>query len=312
MTVSIVVPVYHNELNIPYLYPCLTVLADSNPQFEFEYIFVDDGSADNSFGLLKELASQNPNVRVVKLSRNFGSNAAILAGLTYASGDCAAVISADLQDPPELIPVMLQKWMNGTKVVLAARQGREDNFFGRIFANTFYWLFRHFALKSMPRQGFDFMLIDRKVIDLLVQIQERNVYLVGLVLWMGFEREIIYYRRRKRERGKSRWTFAKKIKYFIDGFVSFSYFPIRLASFLGIALAFAGFIYALVVLSLRFFQGIPVQGWTSLMIVLLVVSGVQLILLGIFGEYLWRNFEETRKRPPFVVDHVIGGEKNNA
>jgi dolichol-phosphate mannosyltransferase len=310
--VSVVVPVYYNAESLASLTERLTSVAAAASKNDFEFLFVDDGSGDASFDVLQHLVEEDARVRIIKLSRNFGTNAAILAGLTYASGDCVAVISADLQDPPELIAVMLQKWINGAKVVLAARQGREDPLSSRLFANLYYWLFRRLALKDMPRQGFDFFLIDRQVVDLLVHFHERNAYLMGLVLWTGFDREVIHYRRRKREKGKSRWTLAKKFKYFIDGFVSFSYFPIRLASFLGVALAFVGFIYALVVLLLKFLQDIPVQGWTSLMVVLLIVSGVQLILLGIFGEYLWRNFEETRRRPPFIVDQVIGIEKTDA
>ena len=311
-TVSIVVPVYYNELNLPHLFPRLLGLADANPQYEFEYIFVDDGSGDNSFKVLAEMAKRDSRVRVVKLSRNFGSNAAVLAGLHYVSGDCVATIAADLQDPPELITTMLRRWETGKKVVLAAREARDDPLLNRLLSGAFYWLFRRFAIREMPANGCDFTLVDRKVADMLVQIGEKNPYLIGLILWLGFDRDVVYYKRQKRELGKSRWTFAKRVKYFIDALVSFTYVPMRLVSALGIVLALAGFMWAVVVVLNRILAGVPVQGWASLMTVVLVVSGVQLLTLGIFGEYLWRNFEETRKRPSFVVDQLIGMEKADA
>jgi glycosyltransferase involved in cell wall biosynthesis len=311
-TVSIVVPVYYNELNLPHLFPRLVGLADANPQYDFEYVFVDDGSRDNSFEILADLAKRDHRVRVVRLSRNFGSNAALLAGLHYASGDCIAMIAADLQDPPELITTMLQRWEAGKKAVLAAREDREDPLVNRLLSNMFYWLFRRLAIREMPVKGCDFVLIDREVADILVQIGEKNPYIIGLILWLGFDRDIVYYTRQKRDLGKSRWTLGKRVKYFIDALVSFTYVPMRLVSALGIALALAGFVWAVVVVLNKLRFGVPVQGWASLMTVVLVVSGVQLLTLGIFGEYLWRNFEETRKRPSFVVDQLIGIGKADA
>lgn len=219
------------------------------------------------------------------------------------------MIAADLQDPPELITTMLQRWEAGKKVVLATREDREDPFLNRLLSGAFYWLFRRLAIKEMPAHGCDFALIDRKVADMLVQMGEKNPYLFGLVLWLGFERDVVSYTRQKRALGKSRWTLAKRVKYFLDALVSFTYVPMRLVSALGMALALAGFVWAVVVVLNRILAGVPVQGWASLMTVVLVVSGVQLLTLGIFGEYLWRNFEETRKRPPFVVDQVVGIER---
>jgi dolichol-phosphate mannosyltransferase len=308
-TVSIVVPVYCNELNLPHLFPRLLGLADANPQYAFEYVFVDDGSGDNSFEILAELAKRDPRVRVVKLSRNFGSSAAVMAGLQYMSGDCVAMIAADLQDPPELITTMLRRWEEGKRVVLAAREDREDPLANRLLSSVFYWLFRRLAIREMPAKGCDFVLIDREIADLLLQIGEKNPYLIGLILWLGFDRDIVYYKRQRRELGKSMWTFGKRVKRFIDALVSFTYVPMRLVSTLGMALALVGFVWAVIVVLNRLLFGVPVQGWPSLMTVVLVVSGVQLITLGIFGEYLWRNFEETRKRPSFVVDQLIGIER---
>ena len=304
--VSVVVPVYYNELNLPQLFARLFGLADANPQYEFEFVFVDDGSGDRSFDLLAGAAEDDARVRVVKLSRNFGASAAILAGLHHVSGDCVAVIAADLQDPPELIGTMAQRWEVGKKVVLAVREDRDDPLLNRLLAAVFYWLFRKLALRDMPAKGCDFALVDREVAEMLVEMGEKNPFLIGLILWTGFERDVVYYKRQRREMGKSMWTFGKRVKYFIDALVAFTYLPIRLVSGLGVVLALAGLVSAVAVLIRHLLYNSPVHGWTSLMVVVLVVSGVQLMTMGIFGEYLWRNFEETRRRPSFVVERVIG------
>ncbi len=310
--ISVVVPVYYNELNLPSLFERLVALGSAVSQHEFEFVFVDDGSKDRSYEVLQELSSKDRRVRLVKLSRNFGSSAAVLAGLTYASGECTAVIAADLQDPPELIAEMIERWEGGKKVVLAARGGREDPLPSKLLSRAFYWLFRKLANNDMPAEGFDFMLIDRRVAHLLVEMQERNAYLMGLVLWLGFERDVIYYTRRKRELGKSRWTLSKRVKYFIDSFAAFSYLPVRLASFLGFALAGAGLVYAVGVLLNRLLWRAQVPGWTSLMVVVLIISGTQLVILGVLGEYLWRTLEAARNRPPFVVDETSGFERTDS
>lgn len=305
--VSIVVPVYHNSASLRDLLNQFQELAARNADDCFEFVFVEDGSHDHSFQVLEALASQEPRMRVVKLSRNFGSNPALLAGLDQARGDVVAAIAADLQDPPELIHDMLARWRQGRKVILAARETRDDPGLTAWMADLFYHLFRTFALPTMPRRGFDFFLIDRQVCDLINGIQECNAYLTGLILWLGFDPVVIPYHRRGRDKryGHSMWTFAKKFKHFLDSFVAFSYAPIRTASLLGCGLSAAGIIYAVIVVILHLSQGIPVQGWTSLMVVLLVVSGTQLLMTGILGEYLWRNLDETRRRPRFVIDRVI-------
>lgn len=310
--VSIVVPVYHNATSVPALLEELQQLARRNPSDTFEFVFVDDGSKDNSFHVLRKLAANDERVRVVKLSRNFGSNAAILAGLTVVRGDVAGAIAADLQDPPDRFDEMLALWRGGKQVVVAAREDRDDPWPTVVLANTFYSLFRRFAIKTMPPRGFDFFLVDRRVVDLITGIQENNAYLMGLILWFGFDPAVIHYTRRMREAkyGVSMWTLGKKIKYFIDSFVAFSNVPVRAASVLGILMSFAGAIYALLIVILRVVRGFQVAGWTSIMIVLLIVSGAQLLMLGILGEYLLRTLDETRRRPRFIIDEVIGQEND--
>lgn len=307
--VSLIVPVYHNASSLPDLLAKFQELASKNSDDVFEFVFVDDGSRDNSFEVLQGLAQHESRIRIVKLSRNFGSNPALLAGIDQAKGDVVAAIAADLQDPPELIHDMLALWRQGRKVVLAAREGRDDPGLSAFMSNAFYTLFRRFAINTMPKQGFDFFLIDRQVCDLIKGIQESNAYLMGLILWLGFDPAVIYYRRREREQryGRSMWTLARKLKYFVDSFVAFSYFPVRASSVIGITLSILGILYAFLVIILRVFFGRDPEGWASLMVVLLIVSGAQMIMTGVLGEYLWRNLDETRRRPRFIIERIVNG-----
>ncbi len=303
--ISVVVPVFYNAESLPALMSRLRRVADALPEDQFEFVFVDDGSGDDSFACLENFAKIDPRVCVLKLSRNFGSNPAILAGLTYARGDCAVVIAADLQDPPELIPELVAAWHTGYQVVLAARRKRTDPFVSKIFAKIFNQLFRRFVFNDFPPNGFDFMLIDRRVADILVSLDEKNSYIFGQAMWVGFKRHIVYYDRAERPHGHSGWTFTKKIKYLIDSFVAFSYLPLRTASLLGFLLATLGFLYTLLIIALRIFQNIPVTGWASMTVIMLVTSGAQLTLIGILGEYIWRTLDETRHRPSFIIDVTI-------
>ncbi len=305
--VSVVVPVYHNSASLPDLLVRFQALAKKNPSDHFEFVFVDDGSRDDSFTVLQALALRDPRVRIIKLSRNFGSTAAILAGLAHARGEAVAAIAADLQDPPEIIDDMLARWRAGSKVIVATRDSRGDPPLTALLAAGFYKLFRRFAIGTMPPGGFDFFLIDRQVCDLINGIKEKNTYLMGLILWLGFAPVVLHYHRQRRENryGHSMWTLAKKLKYFADSFVAFSYMPVRLASLLGLSLSVLGGLYALSIIIMRLVSGVQVEGWTSLMVVLLLTSGVQLLMTGILGEYLWRNLEEARKRPQVVVEQIV-------
>ena len=305
--VSIVVPVYYNAASLPALAARLAAFAESQPTHHFEFVYVDDGSGDNSFDVLRGLADGDARVRVVKLARNFGSNTAILAGMTYATGDCVAFIAADLQDPPETLAKMLHSWETGTKVVLAARRDRHgDPWATRLFANLFNWLFKKLVFNGFSPQGIGFFLVDRQVVNLLVRCNEKNAHLIGLILWSGYRCEVVEYDRVEREHGTSRWTFRKKLKYLIDAFAAFSYLPLRLASALGLVLAAVGGLYAVVVAAVRLLNEVPVPGWSALMVVVLLTSGAQLLILGVLGEYLWRNLDATRTRPLFIVDTVYG------
>ena len=306
--ISIIVPIYYNELNIPHLYEEMQAKILSRTDFEAEIVCVDDGSKDGSYKALLELREKDERFKIVKLSRNFGSHTAILAGFAHATGDCMTMVAADLQEPLEIIIEMYEKWKQGKKVVIAVRKDREDGFFQKLFSNTYYSLMQKYALKDMPKGGFDCFFIDKKVRDVLVTMSEKNSSIVGQVLWTGFEMDKIYYVRKKREIGKSKWTFSKKIKLFIDSFMAFSYVPIRFISTLGIFISIIGFISAIFLIANKLIYDVPVQGWTTMMITVLILSGIQMLTLGVIGEYLWRNFDETRGRPTYIVEETHGLE----
>ena len=303
--VSVVVPVYFNAETLPTLIERLRVVAEQTPRCQLEMVFVDDGSRDTSFAVLQDEAARDARVRAIRLSRNFGSNVAILAGLAHADGDAVVVISADLQDPPEMIPEMVAAWRDGVDVVLAARQSREDPWLSRTLANAFNTLFRRLAFRDFPPGGFDFMLISRRVSRLLVQMEEKNSYIFGQVMWVGFERAVLYYTRAQRAGGRSRWTVMRKVKYFIDAFSAFSYLPIRVASVLGFLLAITGLGYAVVILALILLGTVLDMGHAAIVVTILIGSGAQLVILGMIGEYLWRVLEESRRRPLYIVDTTV-------
>ena len=304
-TISIVIPVYFNEPNLPDTIPQLVALEKKLIGYKLELIFVDDGSKDQSLSILLDYQKRFPRqIKVVKLTRNFGAMVALQAGLTVATGDCVGVIAADLQDPPELFLEMANHWEKGVKAIFAVRADREESLLQKTFSNLYYALIRRFAVPGYPAGGFDFFLVDRQVVDEVNKIKEKNTNLMTLVFWLGYQAVFIPYVRRKRAKGKSRWTFGKKIKLFVDTFVSFSYFPIRLFSFLGIIYAVLSFSYGIFVFYFWLTFGIEVQGWVPMMLVLTFTAGLQMTLLGILGEYLWRSLDEARGRPLFVIDTV--------
>lgn len=305
-TFSIVVPVYYNELNLPDTIPQLLALKSRIPSYDIELVFVDDGSKDRSLSLLLEFQRHYPReIKVVKLTRNFGSMAAIQAGFMVASGDCVGMISADLQDPPEIFLTMLDHWEKGSKAVFAIRQDRHEHPVQKLLSNGYYALIRRFAMGEYPDGGFDFFLVDRQVITELNRIQEKNTNLMTLIYWLGYTPVMIPYIRRKRTKGASRWTLSKKIKLFIDTFVGFSFFPIRVLSVIGLLVAMGSFFYGAFVLVYWLFFGEVVKGWVPTIMLLTFTSGIQMAMLGVLGEYLWRTLDEVRRRPQFVIDEIF-------
>lgn len=304
---SIIIPCYFNEQNIPVTTKILFENEVNFPsEVEFEYIFVDDGSKDNTWlEIVKQTVIAPEKVKAIKLVANVGSYSAVVAGMEYATGDFNVILAADLQDPPELMVEMYQHWKAGFKLVIGNRQDRQDSWGQKIFANSFHFLMQKFALHNIPSGGFDYVMFDREISSKLVALQEKNTNIFYLMAWMGYAYVNIPYTRKKREIGKSRWTTRKKIKLFVDSFVSFSYFPVRLISVAGILLGFIALLYGFTVIINRLVGSVAIEGWSALMVVILFVSAFQMIALGIIGEYVWRGLDASKNRPMYIVDKLI-------
>ncbi|MCR4924814.1 MAG: glycosyltransferase family 2 protein [Clostridiales bacterium] len=302
MKLSIIIPVYYNQDNLKPLYYDIKKKVIDIVDYDYEIVMVNDGSKDGSYSVMKQLAEIDKNIKIISLSRNFGSHSAILCGLAHCSGDCAVVKAADLQEPTEMILEMVGSWKKGNNVVLAVRGGREEKKSQTFFANLYYWMVRKTSFPNMPKTGFDIYLIDRKVINVLSMLDEINSALTGQILWSGFKTDCVYYTRLERKIGKSRWTLKKKIRLVTDTLFSFSTLPIKLVSVVGF-LAFTGsVIWAICLIISKLLGIIPVSGWTTLIVFNLFSFGVIMLTLGILGEYLWRTFDATRKRPPYIVE----------
>jgi len=300
--ISIVTPAYNEAANLPLLWQRLSCVME-RMNGSWEWIIVDDHSTDGTFEVIAELANQYPNIRGSRFSRNFGAHAAIACGLDHASGDCVITLAGDLQDPPETIPELVQKWRAGAQVVWAMRGHREGETTTTLgFAQAYYFVMRHLVgLKEMPPTGADFFLIDRSVVKALEGFHENNASLFALITWMGFRQATLTYDKQARVHGESGWSLKKKLKLFVDSITSFTYLPIRLMSYVGMIVAFVGFFYAVVVI-VNALGGQPVEGWSSLMIVVLVVGGIQMLMMGVLGEYLWRALDESRRRPRYLIE----------
>lgn len=305
--ISIVVPVYWNSDTLDMLYEDMKtkILGKLG---DHEIVFVDDGSGDNSWEVMNNIRAKDPeHVVCVKLAHNFGEHAALLAGLSVCTGDCAVTKQADLQEDSNLILELYESWKRGNKVVLAIRQSRDENAVKKFFAGVYYWLVRKTINKDMPKGGCDCYLLDRQVIDTLENMSEKNSSLTLQVMWAGYQSEKIYFHRLDRTVGKSRWTLAKKLKLVMDSLISFTYLPVRCMSYAGAIFFLASIIGIILVIKEKLTVGTPIVGYASIMCVILLSAGLILLNLGILGEYIWRTLEESRKRPPFLIDIVKKG-----
>ena len=304
---SIVIPAFNELSNLQLLYDRISLVMAPLTE-DWELIIVDDNSKDGTFAGIARLSERDPRVRGIRFARNYGSHTAITCGLHHALGDCAVVLAADLQDPPETIPELMKHWRDGAQVVWAARRKREGETKKTIFlARIYYWLMRNVAgMNDTPDNGADFFLADRIVIDAFKQFNESNTSIMALVMWMGFRQERIYYDKQARASGTSGWNFEMKVKLAIDSITSFTYKPIRMMTYLGMIVALLGFLYAGVVIVYALGGNTP-SGWTSLMVVLLVLGGIQMLMMGVLGEYLWRAFDESRNRPRYLIEAMTPG-----
>jgi dolichol-phosphate mannosyltransferase len=301
--ISVVVPVFNEEETIGLLIERLVTVLNGITK-RYEVVFVNDGSSDRTYELLIERAAANSNLRIVDLSRNFGHQTAVAAGLTFASGDAVMVMDGDLQDPPELIPSFVQKWREGYQVVYAVRTERKENVFKRGAYKMFYRMLHRLADIEIPLDSGDFGLMDRRVVDAINAMPERNRFVRGLRSWVGFRQVGLPYSRDARYAGDSKYSLSKLMKLAFDGLLSFSTAPLKIATGIGFIVSFFSFIGILFYLYL-FFTTPRVPGFTTLIIILLFIGGVQLITVGILGEYVGRIYEESKHRPMFVVRETI-------
>lgn len=301
MKISFVVAVYHNEGAITKTYEKITsVFSGELAAYEYEIIFVDDGSRDGSLAEALGLREHDPRIKVLSFTRNFGQMAAMLAGFKEARGDATINISADLQDPVELIPQMVTRWRDGSEIVIAYRTDRSDTLSAKIFSRLAYGALR-LSIPQIPPGGFDFVLMDRKALDQFNAIEVRNRFFQGDLLWTGYRTVFIPYVRLKRTIGKSQYNFGKKLKNFLDGILDASYLPIRFISLAGFLTAMAGLLYSLTVVYAWLMHETPFEGWAPLIMIVLIVGGMIMIMLGVIGEYVWRIYDEVRGKPNYII-----------
>lgn len=303
---SVVIPVYNEEEVVNECYSRIKKVMDSTNE-KYEIIFVNDGSRDNTRQMLKEICRVDGNVKMIDFSRNFGHQSAITAGMNYSVGEAVVVIDADLQDPPEVILRMIEKWKEGYQVVYGKRLKREgESIFKRATAKLFYRLLARLTEFDIPVDAGDFRLIDRKVCDALNKISEKNRYVRGIISWLGFNTTYVEFVREKRYAGKTKYPLRKMIKFATDAVVSFSYKPLRITSYLGMVLSVVSFLYLIVALFLKLFNVIDtVQGWMSIVAISLFFNGIVLLVLGIMGEYIGRIYDEVKARPLYVVNEFV-------
>lgn len=305
-TVSVVIPVYYNAESLPILFDQLLGIEAQLAErgCGLELIFVDDGSGDNSVEVLLSLKTRRPATRVVKLARNFGAIHSSKVGLFFVTGGCFMWLSADLQDPPPLIVQMTDHWLKGAQYVIAARTTREDPPMTKFFAALYYRLVRAFVLPNYPRSGFDIILMDAQLMP-YIRDSSKNINTSLLAHWLGVQPVTLQYHRPERQHGKSRWTFGKKVSYFIDSMLGFSIVPIRLMSLIGAVVSLASFLYGLYVVVYYALTGATdVQGFPTLVALITFLLGLILFMLGVIGEYVWRIFDEVTRRPEAVIERV--------
>ncbi len=303
--ISIVTPVFEENENLPTLYQRLVAVLDTTEQ-PFEIVFVDDGSRDGSLDIMRDLAARDVRVVVVELARNFGHQVAISAGLDYARGDAVVVMDADLQDPPEVLPQFIAKWREGHDVVYAIRERRKEGPLKQLAYKTFYRLLQRIASIQIPLDSGDFCIMDRKVVDLLVGMPERNRFVRGIRSWVGLDQVGLAYERHARYAGREKYTFSRLIYLALDGLISFSFIPLRAISLLGFAVSALSIFLAIGYAIQKLTVGLNPPGFATTVVAIFFLAGIQLITIGVIGEYVGRIFEEVKRRPLYVVRRVTG------
>jgi polyisoprenyl-phosphate glycosyltransferase len=303
--VSLIIPIYNEYEGIPYLVESLNTFFEKHPFLKPEVIFVNDGSRDQSVERLQEMKHVSYGAKIISLSRNFGSHAALRAGISIASGELVCFNYADLQDPLELILQMEGKVKEGNEIIWAHRESTKISFGEKTFSSMYAYLMKKFAFSNFPEKGFDIVMFNKKVVTQVKNNVEANSSIFLQILGMGFRQASISYKKRERKTGVSKWTLSKKIKLFIDSFVAFSYAPIRMVTLIGIAMFFFGVIWTIYIITRKFIYHDLAKGWPALMSILTIGFGITNISLGIIAEYLWRTLDASRKRPVFIIDKIV-------
>ncbi|MCX6730684.1 MAG: glycosyltransferase family 2 protein [Candidatus Roizmanbacteria bacterium] len=300
---SVIIPVFNEEKNIT---PLLDRLLPILKEYQYEVLFVSDGSTDNTAGEIKKHAEKNTQIKFLNFYRNFGHQMALTCGYRYAKGDCVITIDADLQDPPEIIHEMVSKWKTGAKVVYAKRKTRDvDSFFKKQTAAYFYRLINFLSETPIPDEVGDFRLLDKEIVSFLNNLPEQSRFLRGLVAWGGYPAEYVYFKREKRHTGETHYTFSRMMNFAMDGIISFSTKPLRLASYMGFLSAAVGFLGIMYAVIGKIVHPVGwVTGWTALFVGIMFVGGVQLLTIGIIGEYISRIYIEVQKRPQYLIKEM--------
>ena len=302
MLISVVVPVY-NEKEVIEEFHRRTVAVLKKLSMRFEVVYVNDGSSDESLDILKKLRYDDSSIAIVDLSRNFGKEIALSAGLDHANGDLVVVIDADLQDPPELIPEFIKHWHEGYDIIYGRRVGREgESSIKKLTAFCFYRVMGKLSRIKIPPDTGDFRLLSRRAVEAMKLLKEQHRFMKGLFSWIGYNQKEVLYQREKRFAGKTKWNYWKLWNFALEGITSFTIFPLKIASYLGIATALGAFLYSLIVIYKTLMYGDPVAGYPSLIVFILFLGGVQLLTIGIIGEYVGRIFNETKKRPLYFIN----------
>ena len=304
-----IVTAFFNEENAIDQYFSTLDLVFKNIEIDYEFIAIDDGSTDKTYEVLKKVSKHKHNLTIIKLSRNFGKDIALSAGLDYVNADAAIPLDADLQDCPSIIPEMIKHWQNGFKVVIAERSNRQDPFFKKITSNLFYQLANKVMYINMPKHVGDYRLIDRDVVEEIKKMKEKNRFMRGIFSWVGYKSFTIKFDRPKRSNGHSKFNYSKLTKYALDGIFSFSTFPIRLITYCGIIISFFSFLYGCFIIINKVFYNQGVPGYASMMSIILFLGGLNFIFIGIIGEYIGRIFLEVKNRPLYIAEEIIKPSK---
>jgi glycosyltransferase involved in cell wall biosynthesis len=307
--ISILIPAYNEQEVLEHLYQRIGKLANDNKSYDFEFLFVNDGSRDKTLDIIKKYAESDNRVAYINLSRNFGKEIAMIAGLDHVTGDATVIIDADLQDPPELIPKMIKFWEEGYDDVYAKRESREgETWFKKASSHWFYKILQKTTHVPIQVDTGDFRLLDRRCVEALKQIRESERYTKGMFSWIGYNKKEIIYNRDPRAAGETKWNYMKLFNFAIDGITSFTTAPLRISSFLGFIVSLIAFVYIVYLIIKTTLFGDPVAGYPSMMAVILFLGGIQLLSLGIIGEYIGRIFNETKQRPLYFVEEYHNGK----